>query len=192
MHETATDGELLARYCRHGDARAFDVLYERHRLPLFNFLFAHSGRRRQDVEEVFQETWLKVIRNAAQFDTTQAFAPWLYRIARNCLVDRWRHLGVVASLHVADDVSLSGASSNGLHQPERLLGSREIGDRWRHALSALPSLQRETLLLKLENDFSLEEIAAITGTERETVKSRLRYATAKMREMLAEVVDERA
>ena len=171
---------------------AFDILYARHRLPLFNFLLAHSGRRRQEVEEVFQETWLKVIRSARSFDTRQPFAPWLYRIARNCMVDRWRHLGSVASVHVADDVAVAGASSNGLFQPERRIDSEEIASRWNHALASLPALQREALLLKLEGDFSLEDIAGITGVNRETVKSRLRYATGKMRELLEEVADARA
>src|SRR5687768_4146012 len=77
MHEAVTDAELLRRY-RHGDMHAFDALYARHRVPLFNFQMNHSGRKRQEVEEVFQETWLKVIRNHERFDAAQAFAPWLY------------------------------------------------------------------------------------------------------------------
>jgi len=172
--------------------RAFDTLYARFRVPLFNFLLQQSRRRRQEVDEVFQETWLKVIRNAQQYDVSQPFAPWLYRIARNCLVDRWRYLSTVETLHVSNDIAMSGASSNGLFHPERRLASDEIGERWERALARLPALQREVVLLKLEHDFSLDELAAITGTGRETVKSRLRYGVAKLRELLAEVIDEHA
>lgn len=191
MHETASDSELLAQY-RKGDLRAFDVLYARHRVTLFNFLLRQSGRRKQEVEEVFQETWLKVIRNARQFDVSQTFAPWLYRIARNCLVDRWRQLAVVEAIHVSNDFAMSGASSNGLFQPERRVSSNEISVRWESALAKLPALQREVVLLKMENEFSLDELAEITGAGRETVKSRLRYGIDKLRELLEEVIDERA
>lgn len=191
MHETASDSELLAKY-RKGDMRAFDALYARYRLPLLNFLLHQSGRRKQEVEEVFQETWLKVIRNAHQFNVSQRFAPWLYRIARNCLVDRWRQLAVVESIHVSSDIAMSGASSNGLFHPERRASSSEINARWEQALAKLPTLQREVVLLKMENEFSLEELSEITGAGRETVKSRLRYGIDKLRELLEEVIDERA
>lgn len=191
MHEAATDSELLAKY-RKGNLRAFDLLYARYRLPLFNFLLRQSGRRKQEVEEVFQETWLKVIRNARQFDVSQPFAPWLYRIARNCLVDRWRQLAVVDSIHVSNEFAMSGASSNGLFHPERRATSNEINARWESALAKLPALQREVVLLKMEHEFTLGELADITGAGRETVKSRLRYGIDKLRELLEEVVDERA
>lgn len=183
MHEAASDTELLRRY-RHGDVRAFDALYARHRAPLFSFLMNHSGRRQVEVEEVFQETWLKVIRSRERFDDTQAFAPWLYRIARNCLTDRWRHLAAVESIHVADDDAMLGAPSNGLRRPDRLVESDALRARWQQALTALPALQREAVLLKLESDFSVEDIAAITEADREAVKSRLRYGIAKLRERL--------
>lgn len=189
MHETVEDSELFARFAR-GDTRAFDVLYARHRLPLFNFLLRQSGRRRTEVEEVFQETWLKVIHNAERFDASQPFTPWLFRIARNCLVDRWRHLAAVESIHVSDDIAMSGAGSDGLHRPERRLASDTIRERWTNALAGLPAVQREAVLLKLEGNFSVAEIAAVTGEGRETIKSRLRYATAKLREQLEEVHDE--
>lgn len=189
MHEAASDAQLLNRY-RDGDVRAFDVLYARYRLPLFNFLLRHSGRPRQEVEEVFQETWLKVIRHAGRHDGRQALAPWLFRIARNCLVDRWRHLAAVESIHVSDDIAMLGASSNGLLQPDRALHGDDIREHWQRALASLPALQRETVLMKLEMDFSLDDIAAITGAGRETVKSRLRYGMAKLRERLDEVIDD--
>lgn len=184
--ETESDESLMQRYCA-GDAKAFDQLYARYRKPLFGFLYNHSQRQRHEVEEVFQEAWLKVIRNRRRYDSGQAFQPWLYAIARNCLIDRWRHLGAVTSLHVSDDVAMQGASSNGLARPERLAASDDIQLRWQQALAALPAEQREAVLLKLETGMSLAEIAELTGTGRETVKSRLRYAMNRLREQLAEV-----
>lgn len=181
-----TDEELMQRYCA-GDAAAFDRLYARHRKALFGFLFNQSQRQHQEVDEVFQETWLKVIRNRRRYDNSQRFQPWLYAIARNCLIDRWRHLGAVNSLHVSDEESVQNASGNGLANPERLAASEDIQRRWQQALALLPPEQREAVLLKLETDMSLEQIAEVTSAGRETVKSRLRYAMNKLREQLAEV-----
>lgn len=190
MHER-TDEQLLAAFSQ-GEMTAFDVLYARYRAPLFNFLLHRSGQRREEVEEVFQETWLKVIRHAARFDHALAFRAWVYQIARNCLIDRWRHLASVASIHVSNDIALDGAGSNGLFHPERRAASDDIHARWHSALAQLPAVQREVLLLKLEGDLGLDELALVTGVPREAAKSRLRYATAKMRELLKELVDESA
>lgn len=184
-----TDAELMQRY-REGDAAAFDTLYSRHRLAVFSFLLKHSGRDRAEVDEVFQECWLKVIRRRDQYDTAQPFLPWLYTIARHCLVDRWRHLGRVESIHVASDAAMLGASSNGLARPERRAASELIEQRWQEALASLPAVQREAVLLHFETDMTLEDIAAATGTQRETVKSRLRYAMNKLRTMLADLYAE--
>ncbi|MDX1454102.1 MAG: sigma-70 family RNA polymerase sigma factor [Gammaproteobacteria bacterium] len=180
-----SDETLMARYCD-GDAAAFDALYERYRRPLFGFLVNQSRRPATEVEDVFQESWIKLVRYRSQFRAGQKFAPWLYTIARNTLVDRWRHLGTVASVHVSDDIAMQGASSDGLARPERLAASRDIEAAWQAALTALPAEQREVLLLKMESDMSLEEIATVLDTGRETIKSRLRYAMARMRSALEE------
>lgn len=195
MHDDDIDDrELMRRYCR-GDAAAFDRLYARYRKPVFTYLLRHSQRDRAEVEEVFQDCWFKLVRNRGKYDPARPFAPWLYTIARNCMLDRWRQLGRVESLHVNGDAAL-GASSDGLARPDRRAGSEQIGTRWQQALAALPAEQREAVLLQFESGMSLDEIAGVTRCGRETVKSRLRYAMRKLREALAdlrnEAIDERA
>lgn len=184
-----SDEELMQRY-QEGSAAAFDELYERYRRSLYGFLVNHSGRSRQEVDEVFQETWLKLVRNRKRFDSSQLFGPWLFTIARNCLVDRWRHLGRVSSLHVSDDIAMQGASSSGLARPDRQAESAGIGAAWQAALRALPPEQREVILLKLETDMTLDEMGKVIGAGRETVKSRLRYAMTKLRNSLHEWQEE--
>ena len=184
------DEQLASAYCD-GNAAAFDQLYARHRLPLFAFLKRHSGRSQEEVEEVFQETWLKFIHAPQRFDATRPFAPWLFRIARNCMIDRWRHLSAVASLHVADHDALLGAGSDGRLQPEARMHAEELADRWEHALAALPTAQREALVLKLETGMNLEALAAALDAPREAVKSRLRYALKRMSAHFEEVFDDR-
>lgn len=181
-----TDEQLMHEYC-HGDATAFDALYARHRRRIFGYLLRHAQSDRAEVEEVFQECWLKVIRQREQFDPAQPFLPWLFTIARHCLVDRWRHLGRVASLQVSSDVAMLGASSNGLAHPERRMESATIETRWQAALADLPPEQRDVLLLQLESDMTLEQIGEVIGCNRETVKSRLRYAMNKLRHALGDL-----
>lgn len=185
FNQSPDDATLFHAYQR-GDVAAFEQLYTRHRKPLFAFLLRHSRQPHAEVEELFQEIWLKVIANAQQFDFRQSFKPWLYRIARNSMVDRWRHLQSRPLLHTSEQDYL-GASSNGLWRPDRQTESSELARHWQHALAQLPVTQREVLLLKLEADLSIQEIAAVTGSEFEACKSRLRYAIGKMRELLSEV-----
>ena len=187
--QVQSDEELMQRY-QEGSAAAFDELYEKYRRPLYGFLVNHSGRSRQEVDEVFQETWLKLVRNRKRFDSSQLFGPWLFTIARNCLVDRWRHLGRISSLHVSDDIAMQGASSSGLARPDRQAESASLGSAWQAALLALPAEQREVILLKFETDMTLDEMGEVIGAGRETVKSRLRYAMAKLRKSLHEWQEE--
>ena len=190
MSEPDISDEVLMQRYQAGDAAAFDALYARYRRALFGFLVNQSNKAYSDVEEVFQESWLKVIRYQQQFDGSQRFAPWLYTIARNTLVDRWRHLGTVSSLQVSNEPAMLGASSNGLARPDRLAESDDIDAAWRRALAALPAEQREVVLLQLESDLTLEEIGHMVGVGRETVKSRLRYAMNKLRQSLGTLLDD--
>ena len=85
---TATDEALMKAYCQ-GETPAFDELLGRYRTPLFSTLCRLVGDRAL-AEDLFQETFLRVIQNAGRFDPRQKFSGWLYRIARNLSVDALR------------------------------------------------------------------------------------------------------
>ena len=87
----ADDAALLRRY-RNGEAAAFTQLYERHRLGLFRFLLGLCGDHAL-AEEVFQDTWMSLIRSASEQREAVLFKTWLYQIARNRLIDHWRKSG---------------------------------------------------------------------------------------------------
>src|SRR5258707_11266490 len=74
---------------RRGDAVAFEVLVRRHRTPVFNYIFRFTGDRAR-AEDVSQETWLKVVRSAQDYEPKARFTTWLYTLARNLCVDRAR------------------------------------------------------------------------------------------------------
>lgn len=182
---TGTDAndDLLMLAWVGGDATAFETLYARHRGPLYRFLLRQL-RSQALADECFQDVWQRVIAARAGWKPEAAFATWLFRIAHNRLNDHWR-----ASKHrpaAPEDADERAARVPDPSDPERELSQFEQRRRLQRAIEELPDEQREVLLLRLEQELSLEEIASITETGRETVKSRLRYAMDKLRARLNE------
>lgn len=173
----APDEELMAAY-RGGDARAFETLYARHRTRLFRFVL-RSVKARAVAEELYQEVWMRVIEARASYAPKARFTTWLYTIAHNRLVDHWRKRGLTLVVLEADDVPSQGSD------PAHHAQARESLERFAAALEALPALQREAFLLHEEGELSVAEIAAATGANEETAKSRLRYAMAKLKAAVA-------
>lgn len=176
----STDEALMLAWAA-GDAGAFEALYARHRGPLFRFLLGQL-RDRPLAEELYQDVWQRVIAARAGWRPDAAFATWLYRIAHNRLNDHWR-----AQRHrppAPADADLRTAALADPDDPEGLASREEVRRRLQEALDELPEDQREAVLLRLQQELSLDEIGRITGVGRETVKSRLRYALDKLRARL--------
>ncbi|HBX53872.1 RNA polymerase sigma factor [Pseudomonas sp. UBA2684] len=177
------DAQLLRRY-RQGDGEAFAQLYQRHRLGLFRFLCGLCGDPVL-AEEVFQETWLSLIRSESLQREAVLFKTWLYQIARNRLIDHWRKHGKQQGLQDEYDAQLHDQPSSEAG-PEQQLNLSRDRQRLQAALDDLPAEQREVFLLRAHGDLELHEIAELTHTPAETVKSRLRYALQKLRRLLAD------
>lgn len=161
-----------------GDGTAFEQLYARHRGPLFRFLLRQL-RDQALAEEFFQDVWQRVIAARAGWKPEASFATWLFRIAHNRLNDHWR--GLKHRPAAPEDGEERAARVPDPETPEHTLSEFEQRRRLQMAIEALPEEQREVVLLRLEQELSLEDIATITGAGRETVKSRLRYAMDKLR-----------
>lgn len=180
MDDEISDESLMQAFAD-GRADAFETLYARHRGGLFRFL-QRQLKQTALTEELFQDVWQRVIAARSRYRPEARFSTWLYAIAHNRLNDHWR-----AQRHRPEppaDADLRLANARSPDDPERNLSSFEQRRRLQLAIEALPPEQREVLILRLEQCLSMEEIAAITGTGRETVKSRLRYAMDKLRERL--------
>jgi RNA polymerase sigma-70 factor (ECF subfamily) len=171
----APDEELMLAY-RGGDVRAFDALYARHRSPLFRFVL-RAVKQRAVAEELYQEIWSRVIEARHGYAATARFSTWLYTIAHRRLVDHWRRHELAMVPEDEGAQVASGPASDPAHQAE----SREALARFARALERLPHAQREAFLLHEEAGLTALEIAAVTGSETEAVKSRLRYAVAKLK-----------
>ena len=180
MQAELTDEELMLAYGG-GDAGAFETLYSRHRGPLFRFLL-RQVREHGTAEELYQDVWQRLITARLRYRPEAKFSTWLYQIAHNRLTDHWR-----AQSHrpaAPEDAMERAEREPDPQTPERQLSAFEERRRLQLALEELPADQRETVLLRLEQELTLEEIGRITGVGRETVKSRLRYAMDKLRQRL--------
>lgn len=183
--DAPTDEQLIHAYAG-GDARAFETLYDRHALPVWRFV-QRSVQNAALADDLVQEVWFAVVRQAPQYEARAKFRTWLFTMAHHRVVDHWRTHKAHASLDAEseDGASLADmlAAESGFG-PERQLNSRELAQALLDALAALPPVQREAFLLQAEAGMSLAEIAQATGVSQETAKSRLRYARARLRETL--------
>jgi RNA polymerase sigma-70 factor (ECF subfamily) len=186
QNDLRTDEALMLAY-RDGDGTAFEVLYGRWRGPLYRYFLRQCGHAGQ-ADELFQDVFMRVIGATANYAPTARFSTWLFRIAHNRLVDHWRKMGrepvdPLPSGEDGDDCEPDLPAPDGA-APDRQAERRELREALMAALNELPALQRETFLLAEEGGLTVEEIASIAGVGRETIKSRLRYATGKLRSKL--------
>ena len=193
-----SDETLMLAYGA-GRAAAFDVLYARHKGGVYRYLLRHC-RNAGIADELFQDVWMSAIRARATYVPTAKFTTWLYTLAHNRLVDHWRAAGQARFTSIDDDADADGNSDTrrlveaipGARQdePESRAQTRELASELHAALAGLPPDQRDAFLLQYESGLSLTEIAALTGVGMETVKSRLRYAVAKLRHALGPLREE--
>jgi RNA polymerase sigma-70 factor (ECF subfamily) len=175
MDHAPDDSALMLRY-GDGDTGAFELLYSRHKDAVYRYLLRLSGHP-ETAEDVFQEVWGKIIKARSSYRPTAKFTTFLYRVAHNCFIDHARrnkrHAGNTPfepELHSDPGESLETLTERSLAR-----------ERLEQALAGLPDEQRDAFLLYEEGGLSVDQIAAVTGCNRETAKSRLRYAVNKLR-----------
>lgn len=184
----ATDEELMQRY-RDGDARAFEALYARHKGPVYRYILRQCGVAAQ-AEELFQDVWMNLIKARERYEVRARFTTWLYTLAHHRVVDHYRRQAAGVPISYDDDPDdtplIEKVPDSELNQPDNELDRRRQAQQLLRLLNTLPEAQREAFLLREEGGLSLEEIAAATGVNMETAKSRLRYALAKLRQDMKE------
>lgn len=178
LHGLKSDESLMLAYQR-GDASAFEVLYKRHKDGVYAFLY-RSCAQSAVVEELVQDAWLSIIRTAERYEPRAKFKTYLFQVAHNKLIDHWRHIkhqGHDVDIDEHENIAPDEVSPEDQHHQ---LQTRQTLTR---ALARLPSEQRDAFLLR-EEGFSQEQIGHIVGVGKETVKSRLRYASKQLKGML--------
>ncbi len=183
MNPAPEDSALMLRY-KDGDVAAFETLYRRHNDPLYRYLL-RLCRHPDNADDIFQEVWGKIIKAADRYRPTAKFTTFLYKVAYNCFIDHLRrnkrhnHPGGIEPDRQADPGD----------QPDILAERSLARERLEIALVDLPDEQRDVFLLHEEAGLNLDQIATITGSNRETTKSRLRYAVKKLRSAIDEPVE---
>lgn len=172
----------MLRY-KDGDAAAFEILYRRHNDSLYRYLLRRCLDR-QAAEDVFQEVWGRIIRARSNYRRTAKFTTFLYRVAHNCFIDHVRRNKRHTKTGGNPDFCADPSNGPDL-AAEKSLARRRLD----LALMALPDEQRDVFLLHEEAGLNLDTIARVTGVNRETAKSRLRYAVSKLRAALDEPVE---
>ena len=180
----SSDEELMLLY-RDGDAGAFDALYARHKGGVYRYLLRQC-RDAAAAEELFQDVWMNLVRARSGYTVQAKFTTYLYHLAHNRLIDHYRKNGhaVMVSLDEEEGEAALEVPDGRERPADEALDSRRQAARLLELIAALPEVQREAFLLQQESGMSVEEIAQATGVNRETAKSRLRYAMAKLRQGL--------
>lgn len=184
MDNDASDESLMLSYAS-GDAMAFEVLYLRHKAPVYRYMLKLC-RNEAIAEELFQEVWMKLINARESYVVSAKFTTWLYKLAHNQFIDHYRKLTVrIVEDHSTeiDDIEYAQQSTS---NPEQQLQIDQSIDQFTKLLNTLPNEQREVFLLREEAGMSIAEIAETIGINHEAAKSRLRYAIAKLRSGLTE------
>jgi len=181
MTSDLDDSALMLRY-RDGDVAAFEALYRRHNDSLYRYLL-RLCLNQSTADDLFQETWGKIVKARRNYRPTAKFSTFLFRVAHNCFIDyvrrNKRHTN---EIDVDPDLSATGDES-----PEYLTERHLARRRLNACLAEIPDEQRDVFLLHEEAGLSIDEIARVTSVNRETAKSRLRYAVRKLKHALAEV-----
>ncbi|GAC1664056.1 MAG: RNA polymerase sigma factor [Steroidobacteraceae bacterium] len=173
-----------------GDAAAFDVLYRRHEMRVWRYL-ERNVRNRATADELMQEVWFAVARDAVRYEPAARFTTWLFQIAHNRMIDsirKSRRQVSLESLGYEADAVVQQLTANPGTGPLAAAVAQDQAGALIRAIEKLPDEQREAFLLQVEGELSVAEIAAVTGSGFETIKSRLRYARTKLRELLRECV----
>lgn len=174
-----------------GEVRAFETLYARHKAPTYRYFLRHANGHAATADELHQDLWLKVIGARERYGAQARFATWLYTLARHRWVDHWRSQHGIMLASLEDEATAAqveeSVSHDGLDDPLRATIDEQARCRLVAALAGIPALQRDAFLLHVEGGLSLDEIAGLTATAGETVKSRLRYAYRRLRATLEDV-----
>ncbi len=176
-----SDEALMTAYAA-GDPVAFDLLYERHKGPLYRYFTRQLPE--SEAHDCFQVLWEKLIGNRNRYRPDSPFRSYLFTIAHNVLMDHFRKQGRIGPDSDSDPDDLSHHDTGPEAQRER----GELVEKLHGLIRALPNHQREAWLLRQETTFSTADIARVTGTSEEGVKSRLRYAREKLKQGMARYV----
>lgn len=172
---------------KRGDLDALSELIERYQNRMYRFLL-RIVREPAEAEDLFQQTWLRLVEKIRHFDANRNFEAWLFTLARNLAIDHLRRIRPESLDEPIGGDSHGATAGDQLQSRDRPVTEgileRERAGRLAEALETLPLSYREVLTLRFEEEMKLEEIAQVIGAPLSTVKTRLRRSLGQLRDRL--------
>jgi RNA polymerase sigma-70 factor (ECF subfamily) len=177
------DEDLMA-YADAGDARAFELLFDRHAGAAFSLAYRMCGRR-ATAEDIVQEAFLSLWRSSARYQPARgSVRSWVLSVVRNRAIDAFRREGIMQSRLAADEHLAERVEA--LERTEAEVERRDDASRVRSALEGLPAEQRQVIELAYFSGFTHTQIAELLKLPAGTVKGRMRLGLQKLRALLGE------
>ena len=173
LNAMESEASAIARGLRRRDPDLLDRLIEQYQHRLLRYLTYLSGNR-ELAEDLFQETWIRVLERGHQYDGRHEFSTWLYAVARNLTLDylrKKRPLSLDGLMEDEEHAPLEPADTRPMAW--EVMQQQEQAERVNAALVGIPVEYRETVILRFQEGLALDEIATVTGAPLGTVKSRL-------------------
>ena len=184
-----TDEELVGNILT-GDEMAFEELLKRYLKPIYNFLYRFAGDIAA-LDDLTQETFIKVWKNLKRFDPEKKFKTWIFTIAKNTAYDHLKKKKTIPFSFFADEEGENWleniADENFL--PDEILERKNLSEEMDIIIEKIPSHYRAILLLHYREDFSLHEIAEILSEPYNTIKSRHQRGLKKLKSLFPNLVD---
>ena len=179
-YETFEDPELIKLFIK-GNETAFETLYFRYRKNLYGFLNNMISDQCM-ADEVFEDTWLKVIDNIDKYRDDGKFSAWLFKVARNIFYDKCRRKKTMSEVEL-DEAILDETMTSKYPEPDRNMNADELGKYIAQGINELPTEQKEVFLLR-QQDFSFKEISEMQNCSVNTALSRMQYALKSLKSFL--------
>jgi RNA polymerase sigma-70 factor (ECF subfamily) len=173
------EDRVLAVRASGGDVTAFGLLYDRHVDAIYRYVY-YRVRDDAEAEDLTSDVFMRALKAMPRYEPRQAFLAWLYRIARNAVIDRARRGGRQVSFEDA----LEHPSAEHIVVPDNELVARSDSDTLRKALAKLTPLQQEVVVLRFLEGYSTQEIARIVGKREGTVRGIQFRAIGALRQMI--------
>jgi len=172
VHAMAEENSEIARGLRRRDPDLLDRLIEQYQHRLLRYLLHLTGNPAM-AEDLFQETWVRVLERGSHYDGRHEFSTWLFAVARHLFIDSTRRKHHASLDGMLDDNRPIEIPATGQPSAFDLTAQRELSERVTDGLTHLVAEYREALVLRFQEGLSLEEIAVVTGAPLGTVKSRI-------------------
>jgi len=175
-----TDEELSQAWCD-GDIEGFKALFKRYQRRLYQVILGWT-KNPSLAEDLFQESWVRVIEHKEVFDPNKNFSSWLFQIALNLTRDHWRK---------EKQTKITGIEQSELidskENPEQVLAEKEAQNQVLNALGQLSELEQEVFMLRHFGGISFSEIAELLGINLNTALSRMHQAVKHLKKIIGEL-----